>query len=198
MARIRGVDIGSAPPPQDRAARIQHGVSSITAHRPEIAAGIGMAVVAINTSGTLSPRLIELIRLRIAFHNQCRSCMAIRYASAVEDGVDEDLVCSLEKPQEAGDLSAAERAALRFADLFATNHLAIDDEVYDDLRRYFSEAELVEIGLNCALDVGMGRLAATWRVTDDLPDRFREPDELVTPWGGDEVVVPAIAGAAAP
>jgi alkylhydroperoxidase family enzyme len=193
MARIRGVDVGWEPAPDDRAARIQHGVGSITAHRPEIAAGIRMAMKAINTSGTLSPRLIELIRLRVAFHNQCRSCMAIRYLTGVDDGVDEDLVCSLEKPDEAADLSPAERAALRFADLFATNHLAIDDEVYDDLRQHFTEGELVEIGLNCALDVGMGRLAATWRVTDDLPDRFQGDDERVTPWGGDAVIVPAIS-----
>jgi AhpD family alkylhydroperoxidase len=193
MARIRGIDLGWASPADDRAARIQQGVGSITAHRPEIAAGIGMAMAAINGSGTLSPRLIELIRLRIAFHNQCRSCMAIRYENAVEAGVDESLVCSLEKPQEAGDLTEAERAALRFADLFATNHLAIDDTVYDDLRQYFTEGELVEIGLNCALDVGMGRLVATWRVTDDLPERFQNGDDLVTPWGGDAVVVPAMA-----
>src|SRR5580700_10351765 len=192
MARIRGVDLGRTPPADNRAARIQHGVGSITAHRPEIAAGIGMAMMAINTSGTLSPRLIELIRLRIAFHNQCRSCMAIRYSNAVEDGLDEDLVCSLEKPEEADDLTDAERAALGFADLFATNHLAIDEAVYDGLRQYFTEGELVEIGLNCALDVGMGRLAATWRVTDDLPDRFRRDDDLVTPWGGDAVIVPAM------
>jgi len=201
MPRVQGVDLGPAPP-EDRATRIQLGVGSITAHRPEIAAGIGMAMAAITTSGTLSPRLIELIRLRIAFHNQCRSCMAIRYANAVEDGVDEDLVCSLEKPQESDDLSPAERAALGFADLFATDHLAIDDNVYDHLRQYFTEGELVEIGLNCALDVGMGRLAATWRVTDDLPERFRDTDGQVTPWGGDGVVVPAIArrdpGAARP
>jgi AhpD family alkylhydroperoxidase len=193
MARIRGVDLGRTPPADNRAARIQQGVGSITAHRPEIATGIGIAMQAINSSGTLSPRLIELIRLRIAFHNQCRSCMAIRYANAVENGVDEDLVCSLEKPQEAENLAPAERAALHFADLFATNHLAIDDEVYEDLRRYFTEGELVEIGLNCALDVGMGRLAATWRVIDDLPDRFQQ-DDLVTPWGGEAVIVPAISG----
>jgi AhpD family alkylhydroperoxidase len=195
MARVRGVDMGWAPPADDRAARIQQGVGSITAHRPEIAAGIGVATQAINSSGTLPPRLIELIRLRIAFHNQCRSCMAIRYANAVDDGVDEDLVCSLEKPQEADDLTPAERAALHFADLFATNHLAIDETVYDDLRQYFSEGELVEIGLNCAIDVGMGRLVATWRVTDDLPDRFRQGNDPVTPWGGDAVIVPAVAAA---
>jgi AhpD family alkylhydroperoxidase len=155
-----------------------------------------MATMAINTSGTLSPRLIELMRLRMAFHNQCRSCMAIRYANAVEDGVNEDLVCSLEKPQEAEDLSPAERAALRFVDLFATNHLAIDEAVYDDLRQYFTEGELVEIGLNCAIDLGMGRLAATWRVTEDLPERFRKGEEVLTPCGGESVIVPALASRA--
>jgi hypothetical protein len=55
--------------------------------------------------------------------------------------------------------------------------------VYDDLRKHFSEGELVEIGMNCALDVGMGRLSATWDVTDDLDEGFRRPyDERATPW----------------
>jgi len=170
--------------------RVQLGVGGIMAHRPEISQKLGELTNAINHSGTLSRRLIELIRLRIAFHNQCRSCMAIRYAEAVSDGVSEELVCSLEKPEEAVDLTPAERAALRYADLFATNHLAIDDAVYDDLRQYFSEGELVEIGLNCAIDVGVGRLAATWAVVDDLPERFRDDGAVLTPWGGESVVVP--------
>jgi len=101
----------------------------------------------------------------------------------VQDGVTETLVCSLERPADADDLTDAERAALRFADLFATNHLAIDDAVYDDLRQHFTEGELVEIGLNCAIDVGVGRLTATWDVTDDLPDDFRlSSTETATPW----------------
>ena len=174
----------------DQSTRVQLGVGGIMAHRPEISQKLGELTNAINHSGTLSRRLIELIRLRIAFHNQCRSCMAIRYAEAVSDGVSEELVCSLEKPEEAEDLTPAERAALRYADLFATNHLAIDDAVYDDLRQYFSEGELVEIGLNCAIDVGVGRLAATWAVVDDLPERFRDDGAVLTPWGGDSLVVP--------
>jgi hypothetical protein len=118
--------------------------------------------------------------------------MAIRYQEAVDDGVSEDLVCSLATPEEGPDLTEAERVALRFADLFATNHLAIDDAVYDDLRRHYSEGELVEIGLNCALDVGIGRLAATWHVTDDLSEYFRNGDgEVLAPWGpADPIPVP--------
>jgi hypothetical protein len=85
---------------------------------------------------------------------------------------------------------AAERAALRFADLFATDHLAIDDSVYDDLRQFFSEGELVEIGLNCALDVGIGRLAATWRVTDDLEGELRDSEgQVLSPWGRRQLIV---------
>ena len=188
MARIQPVDLGVDPADLDQGTRVQLGVGAIISHRPEIAAGLGAVTDAINHRGTLPRRLVELIRLRIAFHNQCRSCMAIRYDEAVQDGVTEELVCSLERPGEADDLTDAERAALRFADLFATDHLAIDDEVYDDLRQHFTEAELVDLGILCAYCVGVGRMVATWRVTDALPDRFRA-DGIVTPWGPDAYVV---------
>jgi AhpD family alkylhydroperoxidase len=169
--------------------RINLGVASILGHRPEVAGALGALRAALQSSGTLSARLVELVRLRIAFHNQCRSCMSVRYQSAIDDGLTEDLVCSLEQPAEADDLSPAERSALRFADLFATNHLAIDDSVYDDLRRHFAEEEIVELGVHCAYAVGMGRLAATWAVTDDLPDAFRSTaDSPLAPWDSKGVI----------
>ncbi|MFL6083239.1 MAG: carboxymuconolactone decarboxylase family protein, partial [Mycobacterium sp.] len=98
--------------------RINLGVAAILGHRPEVAGALGSLKAALQSSGTLPPRLVELARLRIAFHNQCRSCMSVRYQSAIDDGLTEDLVCSLEKPGNADDLSPAERSALRFADLF--------------------------------------------------------------------------------
>src|SRR4051812_8416660 len=89
--------------------------SRIHANAPELAAAYTAFVNALrHEHRTLPPRLIELLRLRVAFHNQCRSCMAIRYESGVEDGVTEALVCSLERPQEADDLTEAERAALAY------------------------------------------------------------------------------------
>jgi AhpD family alkylhydroperoxidase len=184
MARIQAVELpGVDPAALDQGMRVQVGVGGIAAHRPEILAGFAAVTDAIETSGTLSRRLVELVRLRIAFHNQCRSCMAIRYEDAVADGVTEDLVCSLERPADAPDLTATERAALRYADLFATNHLAIDDDVYDGLRQHLTEGELVELGMICALFVGFGRLTATWDVSDDLPSEYQRPyDEQATPW----------------
>jgi AhpD family alkylhydroperoxidase len=167
--------------------RINLGVAGIIGRLPAVAEALGGLTVALRSNGTLSPRLLELVRLRIAFFNQCRSCMAVRYQSALDDGLDEDAVCSLERPADAENLSAAERSALRFAELFATDHLAIDDAVYDELRRHFREDELVELGVNCAIALGIGRLSATWDVIDDLPASAVASGPLA-PWNSPSVV----------
>ena len=190
MARIAPSATFASVPTDDlgQGDRINLGVAAILGHRPEVAGALGSVRVALQ-GGTLPPRLVELVRLRIAFHNQCRSCMSVRYQSAIDDGLTEGAVCSLERPADSDDLSPAERSAIHFADLFATDHLAIDDVVYDDLRRYFSEDELVELGVHCAYAVGIGRLAATWAVTDDVPDAFRTTsDTRVAPWVSNGVV----------
>jgi alkylhydroperoxidase family enzyme len=145
---------------------------------------------------------MELVRLRIAFHNQCRSCMAIRYASAVEDGLEEGAVCSLEKPYEADDLSEADKLAIEYGERMATNHLSIDDAMYERLRDFYSEPQIVELGLWVAWCVGVGRLAATWAMVEDLPQAFQDTSQgRIGPWQGGAVVVarsgPASGGAQA-
>ena len=107
---------------------------------------------------------------------------------AVADGLTEALVCSLEKPHEAADLSAAEQAAIRYGELLATDHLAIDETVYDELRKHFTEEEIVELGSYCAFCVGFGRLGATWNMIEELPQRFHE-GQIATPWGGEAITV---------
>lgn len=169
--------------------RINRGVSTILARRPEVAKAFGKLQSTLRTAGTLPPRLVELVRLRVAYHNQCRSCMSIRYQSAIDDGVTDDTVCSLEHPAEAPDLSEAERSALKYADLVATNHLAIDESVYDELRQHFTEDELVELGVHCAMMVGFGRVVASWDVADDLPDGLKvSSGGPFAPWSSNSVV----------
>jgi alkylhydroperoxidase family enzyme len=119
--------------------------------------------------------------------------MAMRTEASLEDGLTEDLVCSLEKPMEAPDLSDAEKAALRFADLFATNHLAINDETVDELRRFYSEKEVVEICMLCAYCTGFGRFAAVYKAVEDLPESYQDMTQRTAPWAADhteQVVVP--------
>ena len=174
----------------DSGTALEQGIMRMSAHTPEISKGLVAFGGAIKTHRALPDRLVELVRLRIAFHNQCRSCMAIRYQDGVEAGIDEDLVCSLEKPQEAENLSDAEKAAIEYGELFATNHLAIDDSVYDNLRKHFSEEEIVELSITVAWFVGFGRLAATYHMVEELPEAFQDEDtEKLTPWNEDSIIV---------
>jgi len=158
----------------------------IYAHRPEIAAKFAELGQLMRDSHVLPGRLLELVRLRVAFHNQCRSCMSVRYAYGIEDGLTEGLVCSLERPEEADDLCEADRAAIAYADLMATNHFAVDDETFGHLREHFSEPEIMELCFHVALYVGFGRMAMSLDMVDDLPDGFRA-DGVVAPWGQAEV-----------
>ncbi len=172
----------------DNLTDLEQGLTRYFAHCPEQALGLMGFGGALKRNRTLPDRLVELVRLRVAFFNQCRSCMAIRYSDAVADGVTEGLVCSLERPQEAENLSAAEKAAIRYGELMATDHLAIDDAVYADLRAHFSEAQIVELGMTVAFFVGFGRLAATYHMVEELPEAFKTA-ETIAPWGAEKIEV---------
>ena len=172
----------------DNLTDLEQGLTRYFAHCPEQALGLMGFGGALKRNRSLPERLVELVRLRVAFFNQCRSCMAIRYSDAVADGVTEGLVCSLERPQEAENLTAAEKAAIRYGELMATDHLAIDDAVYDELRQHFTEAQIVELGMTVAFFVGFGRLAATWHMVEELPEAFRTA-ETIAPWGADKIQV---------
>ncbi|MCR9279987.1 MAG: carboxymuconolactone decarboxylase family protein [Pseudomonadaceae bacterium] len=175
----------------EQASELEQGLSRFFAHTPDIALGMMQFAGALKAHRTLPEKLVELVRLRVAFFNQCRSCMAIRYTDAINDGITEDLVCSLERPEEADNLTDAEKAAVRYGELMATDHLSADDAVYDELRKYYSEAQIVELGMICAFFVGFGRLAATYHMVEELPAEFAADatDEPIAPWGSAAVQV---------
>jgi AhpD family alkylhydroperoxidase len=191
VAKIAPADwdprLRAALKPEERS-EIEQGMIRFLAHCPDQVLGMMQFAGALKTARALPERLVELVRLRIAFFNQCRSCMAIRYTDALNDGMTEDLVCSLERPQDAENLTPAEKAAIRFGEAMATDHLAIDEAMYAGLRKHFSEAEIVELGMTCAFFVGFGRLAATLHMVEELPEGFRA-EGTVAPWSEERVVV---------
>lgn len=173
----------------DEGTALEQGLLRMMAHSPDIAKRVVALGGAFLQYRTLPRRLLEVVRLRIAYHNQCRSCMAIRYRTAVEDGLTEDVVCSLERPYEAPDLTAAEREAIRYADKSASDHLSIDESTFEALRRHFTEAQIVELGMYIAFCVGFGRLGAAWNMVEELPAGFREKRDTVAPWTEEAIVV---------
>ncbi len=192
MARIEPSDDFAAIPTADlgQGDRINFGVAAVMSRLPDVAAAVGGVTAAIRETGALTPRLMELVRLRIAFHNQCRSCMAIRYKTAIDDGLTEGMVCSLERPQDAADLTPAEKAAIAYADQASTDHFSIDDSTFDRLREHFTEAEIVELCIFAAFFIGFGRLGASWDMVEELPQEFQKRSAApIVPWGQEAITV---------
>jgi len=154
----------------------------VYAQAPHIAGPYLTFMTAMRKNSHLPGRLVEMLRLRISFHNQCRSCMAIRYSDGLDDGLTEGLVCSLEKPQESDDLTPAEKAAIAFADLMATDHLSVSDATFAELRKYYTEPEIMEIAFQVSTFVGYGRMGSALAMTDDLPQEYADPDAVLAPW----------------
>jgi AhpD family alkylhydroperoxidase len=155
--------------------------TGVMANAPHVVKAMGAYVGALKAGSTLPARLLELVRLRVAFHNQCRTCMAVRTPAALEDGLTQDLVCSLEKPEEAPDLSEAEKAALAYADLMATNHFAIDEKIFARLGEHFTPGQIIELGAYIGTVIGFGRFYAGLQMVDALPEGYRETGVLA-PW----------------
>lgn len=153
----------------------------VYANAPHIAGPFREFAATLMRETRLGGRLVELLRLRVAFHNQCRSCMSLRYSAGGDDPLTEGLVCSLEQPEESPDLTAAEKSALKFADLMATDHLSIADETFDDLRLHFTEPEIMEICFHVATFVGFGRMSAALDMVGDLPEEYQGSDSIA-PW----------------
>ena len=83
--------------------------------------------------------------------------MATRYALGRREGITEELVAAL-RDHERGPFSEREKAALRYADRLFTDHHAVDDALWEELRGCFSEDELLELTWVLAEFIGLGKL----------------------------------------
>ena len=169
MPRVTPVPIESIPPVLG--ALIKKGRSNrmlsstipvqIWAHRPGVAIAWLSALEEMHLRSCLPERLRELVRLRIASITTCEVCMLARKSDAVTE---EDLAClSADHPR----FTAAERAALRYAELFAGDYFAIDEALFARLAEHFTTEQIVELNLYCALMLAGGRMTYVQRGYED-------------------------------
>ena len=165
MPRVAPVPLKSIPPTLARLiekGRANRMLSStvpvrIWAHRPGVAAAWLSALEEMHLRSCLPERLRELVRLRIASITTCEACMVARKSDTVTE---EDLAClSAEHPR----FTAAERAALRYAELFAGDYFAIDEALFTRLAEHFNTEQVVELNLYCALMLAGGRMTYVQR-----------------------------------
>ena len=104
-----------------------------------------------------------MARATIAAINDCTLCLGWRSGRDVAERAGEDVPEELYDHAIAGDLqwagfSERERLAGLFARLFATDHLAIDDDLWARMRVAFTDDELVELALCVGAWVAFGRM----------------------------------------
>jgi AhpD family alkylhydroperoxidase len=126
-------------------------------HRPAMAVGAGALADAVYEKSELPAREREAARMRVAMRNECQVCLGWRDDRLVDEGVDEQLYGAV-LIDDLTSLTDREALAVRYADLFATDHLAIDDDLMAEMRAAFDDAEILDLSICCANWVGMGRL----------------------------------------
>jgi len=107
-------------------------------------------------SGVLEPRLVELVRLHSADINSCTPCSQSRKEASVTE---DDVACLVDLDR--GQFTEREYRALRYFELLAADHDAIDDETFRWLAEVFTVAEIVELGFVCSQNLGGHRFMHT-------------------------------------
>ena len=129
-------------------------------HRPKMAMGMGALSEAVYGNTKLAVREREAARWTIANINHCAVCQGTRAKDADTAGVDEAFYRAVEDWRSAEGLSDRERLCAEFAQMFALDHQAMDDEFWARLRPHYAEDELADLIICCGMFLGMGRTMA--------------------------------------
>lgn len=115
--------------------------------------------------GILPIPLKETVRFLISTKHQCGYCSTVRSKVARAQGLTEEKLLAAMEFESSPLFDEREKAALRFAALFKSGDDAIDcDDVYEDLKKHFTEEEIIELALLCAETDGVGKFARSLRM----------------------------------
>ncbi len=112
----------------------------------------------------LDPVLLNLVKLRASQLNGCAYCIDMHSKDLRALGESEQRLYELDAWRETPFYSERERAALEWTEavtLIAQNH--VPDDVYESVRRHFSEREMVDLTLAVVAINSWNRLAISFR-----------------------------------
>lgn len=125
-----------------------------------------------NHSG-LDERLLELVRLRSSQINGCAYCVDMHSKNLRADGETNERIDGVAVWRETPFYSDRERAALDWAEavtLVAVDH--VPDEVFERVRKHFSEDELANLTLGVAMINTWNRFSVAFRA---VPGEYQAP-----------------------
>ncbi|HWZ68759.1 MAG TPA: carboxymuconolactone decarboxylase family protein, partial [Stellaceae bacterium] len=118
----------------------------IMARRPEILRAFQQLGMAINgPSSTITPELRNMVSQMASRAAGCGYCMAHTAHTATRVGIPPEKEAALWEYETSPLFSAAERAALRVAQGAAQVPNAVTDDDFAELKRYYTEAQIVDI-----------------------------------------------------
>ena len=143
--------------------------------RPHMAMGMGALSEAVYGNTQLPLREREAARYTIALINDCKVCRATRTKEAASDtaapaaaaskpAADESFYGEIANWRVSATLNEREKLAAEFAQRFALDHLAMDDEFWARLRSAFADDEITDLTISCGMWLGMGRALAVMDV----------------------------------
>lgn len=112
----------------------------------------------------LEHKLLELVKMRASQINGCAYCLDMHSKDARAAGETEQRLYLLDAWREAPFYSDRERAALAWTEaLTRISNNDVPDALYDEVRKQFSEKELVDLSLAIVAINGWNRLAIPFR-----------------------------------
>jgi AhpD family alkylhydroperoxidase len=112
----------------------------------------------------LEPDLLELVRLRASQINGCAYCIDMHTKDARSQGENEQRLYGVGTWREAPFYSERERAALAWAEsVTLVSEDQVPDEIYDLVKKHFTERELVDLTLVVIAINSWNRLAISFR-----------------------------------
>ena len=114
---------------------------------------------------TLEPALLELVKVRASQMNGCGNCIDMHTKDARHAGETEQRLYLLSVWREAPMFTDRERAALAWTEaLTKLDGHAVSDEIYERVRKQFSEEELVALTLAIVSINGWNRICVGFNV----------------------------------
>lgn len=128
---------------------------------------LGLATYA-KRSG-LEPSLLDLVDVRASQINGCAFCLAMHLRDARARGETEERLLLLDAWRETPLYTERERAALAWTEaLTRLGPEGVPDEVYDELRRHFSEEEIGKLSIKIVVINGWNRLMIGFRTPPEV------------------------------
>jgi len=128
----------------------------IAARSPDLAKPFMRALLMSHAEGNVDHRLKEVIRILLARFAGDRYFAALRSRKARDMGLTEERIEAGCNDYEDSELfTEAEKCALRYADQMYLDANKVDAAFYNELKKHFSEAQIMELGAFIAFHYGV-------------------------------------------